>query len=525
MAAPTLTSSPAPSTLTQRQIWLVYSGLICGMFLASLDQTIVSTALPTIVGDLGGATHITWIVTAYLLTSTISTPLWGKFGDLYGRKFFFQLAIVIFLLGSVVSAVAGSMNVLIAARGLQGMGAGGLLVGAQAIIGDIVAPKDRGRYVGAFGAMFGVATVGGPLLGGYLTDGPGWQWIFWINIPIGLIALAVTAFVLPNFRRRVEHVVDYLGITLLALGVGSLVIYASLGGVTFPWGSPEAWAFLTVGIVGSVGFVVAEHRAVEPVLPMRLFHNKTFSMIAILGFLVGFAMFGAMTFFPVFLQDVQGVSTTASGLHLLPMMVGMFSTSILSGQLIARGSSYHKYPIIGTALMVVGLICFHFVTVSTSTITLSIWMFIFGVGMGCVMQVLVIAVQNAVAYSDLGVATSGSTFFRSIGGTFGAAVFGAIYENVYPGHLEAALHGAPVPPGFNPAVLTPKLIAELPDDIRAAVAQATAHSTATVFTWTIPIAVIAFAISWFVPRGELSDRVRSFDQHDLEVLDLAPGDF
>lgn len=516
---------PASVALTKRQIWLVYIGLIFGMFLASLDQTIVSTALPTIVGDLGGATHITWIVTSYLLTSTISTPLWGKFGDLYGRKSFFQLAIVVFLVGSVLSALSGSLAVLIAARGLQGVGAGGLLVGAQAIIGDIVAPKDRGRYVGAFGVMFGIATVGGPLLGGYLTDGPGWRWIFWINVPIGLCALAVTAFVLPNLRRRVDHVVDYLGIALLALGVGALVLYCSLGGVSFAWGSVGAWALLFAGLVGSAAFVATERRAVEPILPPRLFANATFSRVSLLGFLVGFAMFGAMTFFPVYLQDVQGVSTTASGLHLLPMMVGMFSISILSGQLIARGSAYHKYPIMGTALMAVGLCLFHFLSVSTSTLVLSVWMFVFGVGLGSTMQVLVIAVQNAVDYRDLGVATSGATFFRSIGGTFGAAVFGAIYENVYPGHLRSALHGASVPAGFNPALLTPKLIDLLPAEVRHAVAVATTQSTVTVFSWCIPIALVAFATSWFLPKGELSDRVRGIDQHDLEVLDLATGDF
>ena len=516
--------APGGVALTQRQIWLVYMGLVVGMFLASLDQTIVSTALPTIVGDLGGADHLTWIVTSYLLTSTVSTPLWGKFGDLYGRKLFFQGAIIIFLIGSVVAALASTMNVLIIARGIQGIGAGGLLVGAQAIIGDIVAPKDRGRYVGAFGAMFGIATVGGPLLGGWITDNASWSWIFWINVPIGLAALAVTAVVLPNLRKRIDHKVDYAGISLLTIGVGALVLYCSLGGATYPWGSTIEWVFLAIGLVGTVGFVAAERRAVEPILPLRLFSNPTFRTIALLGFSVGFSMFGAMTFSPVFLQIVQHVSTTASGLHLLPMMAGMFATSIWSGQMIAKGSSYHKYPIIGTGLMVLGLCGFHFVNVTTSTLVLSVDMVVFGVGMGFVMQVMVIAVQNAVPYSDLGVATSGSTFFRSIGGTFGAAVFGAIYENVFPGNLQLALHGVPLPVGVDPATLTPEAITTLPVDVQAGLAEAVAHSVATVFTWCIPIAIVAFAISWFVPRGTLSDRPRSFDQHDLEVLDLATGD-
>ncbi len=501
----TATSGSLVGTLTQRQIWLIYSGLVLGMFLSSLDQTIVSTALPTIVGDLGGAQHITWIVTSYLLSMTVSTPLWGKFGDLWGRKIFFQLAIGIFLVGSVLAGLSATMGQLIIFRGIQGIGGGGLLIGAQSIIGDIIAPRDRGRYVGIFGAMFGVATVGGPLLGGWLTESYTWRWIFYINIPFGILALAVTAVVLPKTTNRTNHVVDYLGVVLLTIGAGSLVLFCSLGGAgnTFAWSSGPEIAFGAAGVLGTVGFLWAEHRATEPILPLRLFTNRTFSVVCAVGFVVGFAMFGAMTFLPVFLQFVKGVSVTESGVHLLPMMVGLFGTSILSGQLIARGSSYRKYPIIGTALMVVGLVLLHSVSPETTTWRLALDMFIFGVGLGCVMQVLVLAVQNALEWKDLGVGTSGATFFRSIGGTFGTAVFGAIYVNVLPGHFSTALGSTPVGCKLTLAALTKEALEACPVHTQAALTSALASSVADVFTWTIPFAVVAFGLSWLLPAGEL----------------------
>jgi len=499
----TLAPGPLVGKLTQRQILLVFSGLVLGMFLAALDQTIVSTALPTIVGDLHGAQHLTWIVTAYLLTSTVTTPLWGKLGDLYGRKRLFQAAIVIFIVGSALSGLSQSMNQLIAFRAIQGIGGGGLIVGAQAIVGDIVAPADRGRYVGIFGAMFGLATVGGPLLGGWITESYSWRWIFYLNLPLGIIALVVTALVLPSSLARTKVSIDYLGFSLLALGAGSLVLFCSLGGATYAWGSPTELVLAAVGIAGTLGFLAAERAARQPIIPLRLFSNRTFSSVAAVGFVVGFTMFGAMTFLPLYLQIVQGVSVTASGLHLLPMMVGLFGASILSGQLIARGSSYRKYPIIGTLLMVIGLVALRTIAVDTSTARLSVEMFIFGVGLGCVMQVLVLAVQNAVDWSDLGVATSGATFFRSIGGTFGTAVFGAIYVNVFPRFLAAALHVASIPIGINPESLTPAELAHLKPAVLHGLQVATAESVARVFTWTIPFAMLAFLLALTLPNVQL----------------------
>jgi EmrB/QacA subfamily drug resistance transporter len=504
-----VTSDDAIPALSHRRILIIIGALMCGMFLAALDQTVVSTALPTIVADLHGASHLSWIVVAYLLASTVSTPLWGKFGDQYGRKFFFQVAIVVFLVGSVLSGLSHSMIELIVFRSLQGLGGGGLMVGTQAIIGDIVAPRDRGRYQGIFGAVFGVASVVGPLLGGVFVEDLSWRWIFYINLPIGAFALAVVASQVPGHLRRVHHVIDYLGTGVLVLAATSLVLFTSLGGTTYAWNSAPILAFGIGGAVLVGVFVVVERRAVEPVLPLHLFSIRTFTVANFVGFIVGFAMFGVLTYLPLFFQVVHGESPTNSGIQLLPMMAGLLVMSIGSGRIITRTGKYRVFPIVGTALTTVGLLLLSTIGVGTSVVLAGVYMFILGAGLGSVMQVLVLVVQNAVPHSELGVATSGATFFRSIGGSFGTAVFGAIFSNVLVGNIARSLGGRHLPGGQFSSSISPAILRTLPAAIHHAIEVAYSESIQTVFRIAAPIALIAFFTAWLLPQVELRRGVTS----------------
>lgn len=443
-------------------------------------------------------------------------PLWGKLGDQYGRKKLFQTAIVIFLIGSALCGVAQNMPQLIGFRALQGLGGGGLMVLSMAIVGDIVTPRERGKYQGLFGAVFGVTSVLGPLLGGFFTEHLSWRWVFYINLPIGVVALLVIAAVLHIPVRRTKHTIDYLGTFLIAAVATCLVLVASLGGTTWAWDSVQIIGLAVLAVVLLVAFVHTERRAAEPVLPLKLFHIRTFSLVAVISFIIGFAMFGAMTYLPTFLQVVHGITPTLSGVHMLPMVFGMLLTSTGSGQIVSRTGRWKIFPVVGTALTAIGLLLLHRLTENSSTLQMSLCFFVFGAGLGLVMQVLVLVAQNSVSYEDLGVATSGATFFRSIGASFGVAVFGTIFTNRLTGKLGEALAGRSLPPGVDAEALAadPRAIGRLPADLRPSVLSAYSTSITDVFLYAAPVVVIAFVFAWFLKEDPLRGSVTAPDSSE-----------
>lgn len=481
-----------------RDLYVILGALMLAMLLAALDQTIVSTALPTIVSDLGGLNHLSWVVTAYLLASTASTPLWGKLGDQYGRKRLFQTSIVIFLIGSALCGLSQDMFELILFRALQGLGGGGLMVLVVAIVGDVVPPRERGRYQGLFGAVFGVSSVCGPLLGGWFVDNLSWRWVFYINLPIGVLALIVIAAVLPATRDRERHRIDYLGTLLIVGWAVGLVLMTTWGGTQYAWSSAPIIGLAAGSVLLIVVWLLVERRAAEPIMPPALLVNRVFALGAAISFAVGFAMFGALTFLPIFLQIVHGVSPTLSGVYLLPMMLGMLVSSIGSGQLITHFGRYKIFPVLGTPMIALALYLLSGLDETSSTLAMSLRFALLGFGLGLVMQVLVIAVQNAVSYEDLGSATSGVTFFRQIGGSFGVAVFGSIFSNQLASNIEGLARV--LPPGFDPAAVqgNPQLLDRFPADVKNSVLHAYAQSIDSVFLWAVPVAALAFVLTWFL---------------------------
>jgi EmrB/QacA subfamily drug resistance transporter len=512
-------NNAAPKTLTHKEIMFVLSGLMVGMLLAALDQTIVSTALKRIVEDFNGLEHYTWVVTAYLLTSTASTPLYGKISDLYGRRPVFQFAIITFLIGSFAAGAATSMTQLIAFRAVQGLGAGGLMSLTFVIIGDIISPRERGKYQGYFGGVWGLSSVAGPLLGGYFSDHAqilgvtGWRWIFYINLPFGIAALIITSISLHIPKVKREHSIDYLGALLLVSGVSSLLLGISVYGPQDGWKTSKTLASLAVALVLILLFIFQESRAKEPILPLTLFKNHTFSVTSVMAFIIGAGMFGAIIMLPLYLQVVKGDSATSAGLKLIPFMIGIVSMSIVSGKMITKHGHYKRFPIIGLALMTVGIAMLSTLTATTPFWKLSIYAILIGAGLGFSMQTVVIALQNSVDFRDLGVATSANTFFRSIGATIGVALFGTVYASRLAHNLPIEIEKLKA---SNPAALvgaTPEKFAALKEntaviktftpELQAGIINAFVNSFHIVFLTAVPVTVIGFFIAFMLRETPL----------------------
>jgi EmrB/QacA subfamily drug resistance transporter len=496
--------APVPAFGRRREVLIVLPGLLLALILAMLDQLVVSTALPRIVGDLGGLNHLSWVVTAYVLASTITTPLYGKLGDLYGRKRLLITAVVIFLVGSALSGQAHTMDQLIAFRALQGLGAGGLMVGAMATIGDMVSPRERGQYMGYMMAAMMIAMIAGPLVGGYITDTLSWRWIFYINMPIGGAALAYIIATLHLPRNRVAHKIDYLGAAILAVGATAIVLVTTWGGSQYAWGSGMIISLSVLAVVALGSFIWVESRAVEPILPMHVFKNRNFSISSSMSFLLGLAMFGAMTFLPLYQQTVQHASPTVSGLMLIPMMLGSTITSLIAGQLTVRTGKYKALPIIGGGIMTVAMLLLTNLGPNTSRVTTMAYFVVFGIGMGFLMQITTLIAQNSVDPRDMGVASSSRSFFQQIGGSIGVSIFGVVFYRGLHSALAAKYPGLPA--STIGSQINPAAVAHYPLPQREAIYYVISQGIEKVFIWAAPAAALVFLLGWLIREIPLRGR-------------------
>jgi EmrB/QacA subfamily drug resistance transporter len=484
---------------------IVLPGLLLAILLAMLDNLIVGTALPRIVGTLGGVAHLSWVVTAYILASTIVTPFYGKLGDMYGRKKFFIAAIIIFLAGSALSGLSQSMAELITFRAIQGLGAGGLMVGAMATLGDLVSPRERGRYMSYMMVVMMLATIGGPLVGGVITTSFSWRWIFYINLPVGGAALVYLMAVLHVPANRVSHKVDYLGGSLLAVATTAIILLATWGGTQYAWGSVQIVGLALLAVASTVAFCVTELHAAEPMLPLHVFKNRNFSVAMALTFLTGLAMFGAMTFLPLYQQTVQGASPTVSGLMLTPMMLGVTITSMVAGQVTTKTGKYKMFPIFGGAIMGAGMYLLTQLDVHTTRLTSGLYYVVLGLGMGFLMQMVSLIAQNSVQQKDMGVASSARMFFQQIGGSLGVAAFGAVFAQRLTRSLASAA-GSGVHISASVGQIDPATVNGLPAAARRDVFIAIAHAVQGVFYWALPAAVLIFLLAWLIKEVPLRGR-------------------
>jgi len=499
----------APIVLTQRKVWLIFGALMASMFLSSLDQSIVGTAMPTIVGELNGVAHQGWIITIYILAVAVVMPLYGKAGDVFGRRWPFLLAIILFTVASAGAGFAQSFEALVLWRGVQGLGGGGLMILSQAIIADVVPARERGKYMGPMGALFGIAAVAGPLLGGWFTEGPGWRWAFWVNIPVGILAIAIAWYALQLPSHRAERRLDLTGAILLVLGAAGIVLLTSWESIAtrgYDWSDPQLLGLLAGTLVAIALFVLVERRAEDPVLPLHLFANPTFTLTTTIGLVIGMGMFAALGFLPTFLQMSNGVGVTESGLLLIPMMAGVMLTAIVSGLLITKTGRYRRYPISGMAISTLGLIWLTRLDAGTPLWLFGTMIFVLGAGLGLVMQTIVLAVQNAVDPHELGTATSANNFFREIGAAVGIALFSSIFTSRLVANLEGVFGSGPAPEGGAATdSLTPEIVAQLPEPFHSGVVDAYADALAPAFWYLVPLLALGFVLTLFLKEIALSD--------------------
>ncbi|MEV7286794.1 MDR family MFS transporter [Streptomyces sp. NPDC093252] len=486
-----------------RSVRVVLLALMIAMMLAMLDNMIVGTAMPTIVGELGGLEHLSWVVTAYTLATAAATPIWGKLGDLYGRKNTFLISIVIFLIGSALSGMAQDMGQLIGFRAVQGLGAGGLMVGVMAIIGDLIPPRERGRYQGMMAAVMALAMIGGPLVGGTITDNWGWRWSFYINLPLGLVALALITVVLHLPRKRQQARIDYPGALLLTVGITAIVLVTTWGGTEYAWTSARIMELTGIGVAALVGFVFWQTKAAEPILPLHIFRSRNFTLMSVIGFVTGFVMFGATLFLPLYQQSVQGASATNSGLLLLPMLGAMLVTSMVAGRVTTNTGRYKVFPLAGGVLMVAGLFLLAQMDTGTSRLTSGVYMAVLGLGMGCLMQITMLVAQNSVEMKDMGVASSSATLFRTLGSSFGVAIMGALFNNRVLDEMSARAGALGSQATEQSAQLDAASLAKLPEAAREAYQYAVSAGTHSAFLLGAGVAVVVLIAAFFVKEVPL----------------------